>query len=206
MQGRFITLEGIDGAGKSSHIDWLRDFLAGQGKTVVVTREPGGTPLGETLRDWLLGEAMHLETETLLMFAARREHLAAVIQPALARGDWVLCDRFTDATYAYQGGGRGLDRHKLQVLEHWVQGDFQPDLTLLFDVPCAVARQRIARAGRSLDRFEQEQAQFHERVRHAYLDRAAQHPGRFRILDGERPLEAIRAELAGLLTTFCTAS
>lgn len=199
MKGKFITLEGIDGAGKSSHVDWLVAFLREQGREVVATREPGGTPLGEKLREWLLSESMHLETETLLMFAARREHLAQVIEPALARGAWVVCDRFTDATHAYQGGGRGLDRHKLGVLEQWVHGELQPDLTLLFDVPCEVARRRIALTQRHLDRFEQEQAAFHDRVRRAYLDRAAHYPQRFRIIDGERSVADIRQELARIL-------
>lgn len=199
LKGKFITLEGIDGAGKSSHVDWLVAFLREQGREVVATREPGGTPLGEKLREWLLSESMHLETETLLMFAARREHLAQVIEPALARGAWVVCDRFTDATHAYQGGGRGLDRHKLGVLEQWVHGELQPDLTLLFDVPCEVARRRIALTQRHLDRFEQEQAAFHDRVRRAYLDRAAHYPQRFRIIDGEQSVAAIRQELARIL-------
>ena len=204
MKGKFITLEGIDGAGKSSHVDWLVAFLRQQGRQVVATREPGGTPLGEKLREWLLSESMHLETEALLMFAARREHLAQVIEPALERGEWVVCDRFTDATHAYQGGGRGLDRHKLGLLEQWVHGGLQPDLTLLFDVPCEVARRRIALAHRHLDRFEQEQAAFHDRVRHAYLDRAAHHPQRFRIIDGEKSLEAIRKELEEVVSTICS--
>ncbi|MCX8145504.1 MAG: dTMP kinase [Azovibrio sp.] len=199
LKGKFITLEGIDGAGKSSHVDWLVAFLREQGREVVATREPGGTPLGEKLREWLLSESMHLETETLLMFAARREHLAQVIEPALARGAWVVCDRFTDAPHAYQGGGRGLDRHKLGVLEQWVHGELQPDLTLLFDVPCEVARRRIALTQRHLDRFEQEQAAFHDRVRRAYLDRAAHYPQRFRIIDGERSVADIRQELARIL-------
>ncbi|MDR3323435.1 MAG: dTMP kinase [Zoogloeaceae bacterium] len=199
MNGKFITLEGIDGSGKSSHVDWLADFLRARGHAVTATREPGGTPLGEKLREWLLAESMHLETETLLMFAARREHLAQVIQPARARGDWVICDRFTDATHAYQGGGRQLDRHKISQLEQWTHEDCQPDLTLLFDVPCEVARRRIALAGRHLDRFEQEQAQFHDRVRHAYLERANHHPHRFRIIDGEKTREEIRRQLEDIL-------
>jgi dTMP kinase len=138
--GKFITFEGIDGAGKSTHIAFVADLLASRGHTVLTTREPGGTPLGEKLRELLLHEKMHLETEALLMFAARREHLAQVIEPALARGEWVISDRFTDATFAYQGGGRKLDRHKLDVLEQWVHPVLQPDLTLLFDVPLDVAR------------------------------------------------------------------
>ncbi|GHU10433.1 thymidylate kinase [Betaproteobacteria bacterium] len=206
-RGKFITLEGIDGAGKSSHVTWLADFLHARGKTVLSTREPGGTPLGEKLRESLLSEAMHAETETLLMFAARREHIAQLIYPALARGDWVICDRFSDASHAYQGGGKRLDRRRLSALEQWVHGEgssqpCEPDLTLLFDVPCEVARQRIVLAGRHLDRFEQEEAQFHDRVRHAYLDRAQKFPGRFRVLDGEASLDAVRAQLEKILMDF----
>lgn len=195
MKGKFITFEGIDGAGKSSHVEWLAGHLRGRGLTVHVTREPGGTALGERLRELLLNQAMHLETETLLMFAARREHLATLIEPALARGEWVVCDRFSDATYAYQGGGRGLERNKFLQLEQWVHGHLQPDLTLLFDLPLEVARERIARAERVLDRFEQERVDFHERVRHAYLERAHAAPGRIRVIDAGQTLENVRAEL-----------
>ena len=203
MTGKFITFEGIDGAGKSSHVEWLAERLRASGKTVRVTREPGGTVLGERLRELLLNTPMHLETETLLMFAARREHLAQVIEPALERGEWVVCDRFTDATFAYQGGGRGLDRGKLLALEHWVHGARQPDLTLLFDLPLAVARQRIALASRDLDRFEQERADFHERVRRVYLDRAQSHPDRFRVIDADQTLENIRKSLEVIVSTCC---
>ncbi|HZX30990.1 MAG TPA: dTMP kinase [Rhodocyclaceae bacterium] len=203
MRGKFITFEGIDGAGKSSHVEWLAGWLREQGKTVRVTREPGGTPLGEKLRELLLSEPMHLETETLLMFAARREHLAQVIEPALERGEWVVCDRFTDATYAYQGGGRGLCRNKLQSLEHWVHDHLQPDLTLLFDLPFDVARERIAHSTRELDRFEQERADFHERVRLAYLDRAAANPRRIQVIDANHAIEEIRVTLEKILTTRC---
>lgn len=203
QHGRFITLEGVDGAGKSTHLDWLVAHLRGQGRTVVQTREPGGTPLGEKLRALLLHEPMHLETEALLMFAARREHMELVIKPALERGDWVVCDRFTDASFAYQGGGRGLRADKLARLEAWVQGDFQPDLTLLFDLPIAVAAQRMAVAARQLDRFEQEQADFHERVRSAYLARAAAHPGRIRVIDGSQSIEAIKKQLEQVITSVC---
>ncbi|MDR2365866.1 MAG: dTMP kinase [Zoogloeaceae bacterium] len=204
-RGKFVTLEGIDGAGKSSHVGWLGDFLRSRDRRVTLTREPGGTPLGEKLRACLLAEAMHPETETLLMFAARREHVAAVIAPALAQGDWVICDRFSDASFAYQGGGKGVDRRRLQILENWVHGEgasqpCEPDLTLLFDVPCEVARQRIALAGRHLDRFEQEEAQFHDRVRYAYLDRAGKHPERFRVLNGELSFAEIRAQLVHIFT------
>lgn len=203
MKGKFITFEGIDGAGKSSHVEWLAGRLRETGRTVRVTREPGGTPLGERLRELLLGQAMHLETETLLMFAARREHLAQVIEPALAAGEWVVCDRFTDATHAYQGGGRGLDRARIQILENWVHGTLQPDLTLLFDLPLEVARERIALTSRSLDRFEQEKADFHRRVRQAYLDRAAAHPGRIRVIDANRPRDEIVNVLEDIVASIC---
>lgn len=202
MRGKFITFEGIDGAGKSSHVEWLASFLRDQGKVVQVTREPGGTELGEKLRELLLHKSMHLETETLLMFAARREHLAKVIEPALASGEWVVCDRFSDATYAYQGGGRGLDRAKLQQLEQWVHGHLQPDLTLLFDLPLEVARERIALASRVLDRFEQERADFHERVRQAYLERAHSSPVRIRVIDAQQSIEKIRNLLEVIVSSI----
>ena len=192
LRGKFITFEGIDGAGKSSHIAAAAAFVRDQGRTVVATREPGGTPLGEKLRELLLHEAMHRETEALLMFAARREHLAQVIEPALQRGDWVICDRFSDATYAYQSGGRGLDRGKFAQLERWVHGHLQPDLTLLFDLPSAVAGLRIAAQARDRDRFEQERADFHERVRLAYLERAAAAPQRFAVVDADQATEVIQ--------------
>ena len=202
MRGKFITFEGIDGAGKSSHVEWLAELLRQKGMTVHVTREPGGTELGEKLRELLLNMSMDLETETLLMFAARREHLARLIEPALASGDWVICDRFSDATYAYQGGGRGLERHKLQQLEQWVHGRLQPDLTLLFDLPLDVARERIALASRVLDRFEQERADFHERVRQAYLERWHASPGRIRVIDAQGSIEQIRKSLDEIVTSL----
>ncbi|GAA5784002.1 dTMP kinase [Chitiniphilus shinanonensis] len=198
-RGRFISVEGVDGAGKSTQLAWLAQWLTARGVRLVQTREPGGTPLGERLREWLLAEPMHLETEALLMFAARREHLAAVIEPALARGDWVLCDRFTDASFAYQGGGRGLAPAKVAALEDWVQGSgaarVEPDLTLLFDVPPEVSAARLAQ-GRELDRFEREAADFHARVRDAYLARAASAPQRIRVIDGRGTPEQIQAALA----------
>jgi len=197
-RGRFITFEGIDGAGKTTHLAWFRDKLAGKlapnGHTVVVTREPGGTPLGETLREILLHQSMDLETEALLMFAARREHLAQVIEPALARGDWVLSDRFTDATFAYQGGGRGLPRDKLEALERWVQGGFQPDLTVLFDVPPDTASERRG-AARQPDRFESETDAFFTRTRAEYLRRAQEAPYRFAIVDSTQSIDEIRNRL-----------
>ena len=202
MRGKFITFEGIDGAGKSSHVGWLAELLRQRGLAVHVTREPGGTELGEKLRELLLHQSMHLETETLLMFAARREHLAELIEPALARGEWVICDRFSDATYAYQGGGRGLERHKLQQLEQWVHGHLQPDLTVLFDLPLDVARERIALTNRLLDRFEQERADFHERVRQAYLERWHSSPGRIHVIDAQGSIETIRKSLEDVLSSI----
>jgi len=200
MRGRFITFEGIDGAGKSTHIDWVAGRLR-ERATVVTTREPGGTPLGEDLRGLLLHRKMDLETEALLMFAARREHIAEVIEPALARGDWVISDRFTDATFAYQGGGRGLPRKRLEVLEQWVQGNLQPDLTLLFDVPLETAAQRLAGA-REPDKFEAESRAFFERTRAEYLRRAAEAPGRFRVIDATRSIDEIRVTLEEIISSL----
>lgn len=197
-KGKFITFEGVDGAGKSTHMTAFADVLRARGHRVISTREPGGTPLGEKLRELLLHESMHLETEALLMFAARREHLAQVIQPALDRGDWVISDRFTDATFAYQGGGRELPDYKLEVLEQWVHGALQPDLTLLFDVPLAVARERLNRS-RDPDKFEREQDAFFTRVRAAYLQRAARYPQRIRVIDSTRTMDEVERELAALV-------
>ncbi|WP_126445249.1 dTMP kinase [Sulfuricystis multivorans] len=201
-RGKFITLEGIDGAGKSTHLAWLVEFLRRRGYRVVQTREPGGTPLGEKLRGLLLAEPMHLETEALLMFAARREHLGELIWPALERGDWVVCDRFTDASFAYQGGGRGLSAEKLAQLEIWVQGGFQPDLTLLFDLPVEIAMQRMAKASRQLDRFEQEKADFHERVRAAYLARARRMPERVKVIDASQSCALIQKQLEDIFLRY----
>ena len=198
VKGKFITFEGIDGAGKSTHVETIAAYLRSLGKTVVTTREPGGTPLGERLRELLLHEPMHLETEALLMFASRREHIAKLIAPALERGDWVISDRFTDATFAYQGGGRQLDINKLDVLEQWVHAEFQPQLTLLFDVPLEVARERLDKT-RSLDKFEREQQDFFARVRNAYLQRAAQFPQRIRIIDSTRPIHEVNQQLEQLV-------
>lgn len=199
--GKLITFEGIDGAGKSTHLAFFADLMKERGQQVIVTREPGGTPLGEKLRDLLLHEKMHLETEALLMFAARREHLAQVIEPALARGDWVISDRFTDASFAYQGGGRKLAEQKLVALEQWVHPHLQPNLTLLFDVPLEVARSRLD-ATRELDKFEQEKADFFAATRDGYLRRVAQFPQRFRVIDSTRPIETIRQELRDIAATL----
>lgn len=197
-RGKFITLEGIDGAGKSTHLAYIRQLIEARGVSVIETREPGGTPLGEALRELLLTRDMHADTELMLMFAARAEHLRMRILPALERGEWVLCDRFSDASFAYQGGGRGVDRARLSALERWVQDDFQPDLTLLFDIDpeLALARREHARAA---DRFEAEALEFFTRVRAAYLDRAREFPQRFRVIDASASMEVIRAELARIV-------
>lgn len=197
--GQFITFEGIDGAGKSTQIAALVALLEARGLEVVQTREPGGTPLGERLRELVLHESMHLETEAMLMFAARREHLAARIQPALAAGQWVVSDRFSDATYAYQVGGRGLDREKFTALENWVHPGFQPDLTLLFDLPPEIAAARVAGTGNAPDRFEREQRDFFERVRTAYLERARMAPARICVIAADRPPEQIRSEIEAIV-------
>ena len=202
-RGKFITLEGMDGAGKTTHLEWLRGQLAGRGLPLTVTREPGGTPLGEALRRLLLDshDSRTPDTEALLMFAARREHIATVIEPALAAGRWVLCDRFTDATYAYQAGGSGMPWDRVAALEHWVQGQLQPDLTLYFDLSPEVGRART-RQVREPDRFEREQAAFFERVRAAYLRRATEHPQRIRIIDAARSIAEVQAELQNILSTY----
>jgi dTMP kinase len=192
--GRFVTVEGIDGAGKSTHLQTIADWLRGQGRVVHLTREPGGTPLAESLRELLLHRPMDALTESLLVFAARRDHLAQAIGPALARGEVVLCDRFTDATFAYQGGGRGFDVGVLAQLEHWVQAGRQPDLTLWFDLPPATAAARRAQA-READRFEAESVAFFERVHEAYAARAAAEPLRFVRIDSSGPPERVQAQV-----------
>ncbi len=197
-RGRFITFEGIDGAGKSTHIQFVAELIRARGQELVSSREPGGTPLGEKLREMVLHDAMHLETEALLVFASRREHIARVIEPALARGAWVISDRFTDASFAYQGGGRGLDLAKLDTLANWVHPALWPDLTILFDVPLDVARARLD-ATRQLDRFEQEKADFFLATRNEYLRRAAREPQRFRVIDSTQTIEATRAQLAEII-------
>ncbi|HEN8711243.1 MULTISPECIES: dTMP kinase [Pseudomonas] len=201
MSGLFITLEGPEGAGKSTNRDYLAARLREQGLDVVLTREPGGTPLAEKVRELLLApsdEVMAADTELLLVFAARAQHLAQVIRPALARGAVVLCDRFTDATYAYQGGGRGLSVERIAALEQFVQGELRPDLTLVFDLPVEVGLARAAARGR-LDRFEQEGQAFFEAVRQAYLQRARREPQRYDLLDAAQPLEAVQRAIDALL-------
>lgn len=194
----FITLEGVDGAGKSSHLIWLENWFKARDFTVRMTREPGGTSIGEKLRELVLHEPMHAETEAMIMFAARCEHLEQVIRPALAAGEVVISDRFTDASFAYQCGGRGLSEARLALLEQWVHGDLQPDLTLLFDLAPEIAAQRMANT-RTPDRFEREQADFHRRVRDAYLRRAEQSAQRIRVIDGSRSLDEVRQQLQTVL-------
>lgn len=198
---KFITFEGVDGAGKSTHLQWFADALRQRGIDLLVTREPGGTPLGEKLREILLNQPMHAETEALLMFAARHEHVEQVIRPALQRGTWVISDRFSDASFAYQGGGRAVPLAKLEQLEQWVHGDLQPDLTLLFDIPIEVARQRLSNNA-SLDRFEQERGDFFERVRQAYLARAAKSPQRFAVIRAEKTMTEVQQELSKIVASL----
>ena len=203
QRGLFLTLEGVDGAGKSTHVQWLVDQLTERGVQVVCTREPGGTELGEKLRALLLHQPMSLECETLLMFAARAEHLQAVIEPALSAGQWVVCDRFTDATFAYQGGGRELGVERIATLEHWVHPDLQPDCTWLFDVPLTVARERLDRT-RAQDRFEQEADAFFERTRAVYLARAQLQPARIQRIDATQTIAQIRQHLSQQLDQLVT--
>ncbi|MBF8748314.1 dTMP kinase [Pseudomonas putida] len=204
MSGLFITLEGPEGAGKSTNRDYLAARLREHGLDLVLTREPGGTPLAEQVRELLLAprdEPMAADTELLLVFAARAQHLAEVIRPALARGAVVLCDRFTDATYAYQGGGRGLSLERIATLEQFVQGDLRPDLTLVFDLPVEVGLARAAARGR-LDRFEQEGQAFFEAVRQAYLQRAQGDSQRYCLLDAAQPLQAVQRSIDALVPTI----
>ncbi|MDR1530248.1 MAG: dTMP kinase [Burkholderiales bacterium] len=199
IKPKFITFEGIDGAGKSSHIEWFGESLRARGVRVLITREPGGTRLGEIWREQMLREQMTAESQTLLMFASRSEHLAQLIRPALMRSDWVLCDRFTDATYAYQGGGYGVATDTIDMLAQWLHSDCVPDMTILFDVPLDVSRQRLMRNGRSLDRFENEEKDFMQRVRDAYLGLAARDPQRYRLVDGSQTRDTIRNTLCDFL-------
>lgn len=202
---KFITFEGVDGAGKSTHLAWFSNALRQRGVDVVVTREPGGTPLGEQLREILLNQPMSIGTEAMLMFAARLEHIEQVIKPALQAGKWVISDRFSDASFAYQGGGRGLDWDKLSQLEQWVHADLQPDLTLFFDVPVEVARQRLEKNvsnSISLDRFEQEQSDFFERVRAGYHKRVQQNPQRYAVIDAAQTLEKVQQQLEHIIATL----
>lgn len=200
-KGLFITLEGGEGAGKSTQMAYVEECLKKAGKTVRVTREPGGTALSEAIRGLLLDHrqsSMDADTELLLMFAARAQHITELIEPALEAGEWVLCDRFTDATYAYQGGGRGIDVDRIAALENWVQGALRPDLTLLLDLPIDVGMSRAGERG-ELDRFEREKQDFFERVRQTYLDMAEQHPDRYRIIDASQDIQQVQAQIGAIL-------
>lgn len=201
MRGKFITLEGIDGAGKSSHLDFIAEQVRSRGFEVLTTREPGGTQLGETIREIVLNQPMHGETEALLVFAARREHLAEVIEPSLAKGVWVISDRFTDSTFAYQCGGRGLPEGRARILEEWVHGHLQPNITFLFDAPLAVARERLEQGTPEPDKFEREQEEFFARVRAAYLKRAGEFPDRIKVVNAAQSIDEIRGELLDLMLT-----
>jgi len=208
MTGKFITIEGSEGVGKSSNIAFIENYLLDAGKDVLLTREPGGTELGEAIRNLLLdakNTAMCSDTELLLMFAARAQHLDEVIRPALAAGKWVICDRFTDATYAYQGGGRGIPEPRIAILEQWVQDGLQPDLTLLLDMPVAAGLERAGKRS-APDRFEQEKLAFFERVREAYLARAKKYTERFRVVDAEPPLAVVEAQIRDILDTVLESS
>lgn len=202
MTGRFITIEGIEGAGKSTQISYIQQYLEKHNKTVVVTREPGGTELSEKIRDLLLTpmpDAMAVDTELLLMFAGRAEHVAKVIKPALARGDWVLSDRFTDATFAYQGGGRGVSEQRIQQLLEWTLGNLKPDLTLLFDLNVELGQQRVKKRNEAIDRFEQEKIDFFQRIRDCYLQIASREPERVRVIDSSQTISAIQQQLTQIL-------
>jgi len=197
-RGLFITVEGIEGVGKTTNMEYVREALVAAGIEVVLTREPGGTELGEKIRGLLLDHRngnMVDDTELLLMFAARAQHLTEVIEPALAAGKWVLCDRFTDATYAYQGGGRGIAMGRIAELEHWVQGDLRPDATLLLDAPVEVGLARAAGRPQAADRFEREKQAFFEKVRQAYLNMAAKQSQRYHIIDASQTLEQVKIAL-----------
>lgn len=201
MTGKFITIEGGEGVGKTTNIDFIKAMLNEAGIDFIATREPGGTPLAETIRDLLLDakqQSMSDDTELLLMFAARAQHLNELIKPALESGQWVLCDRFTDATYAYQGGGRGIDNDRIAQLENWVQGELRPDVTLLLDVPVALGMERAANRSEP-DRFEQEKLAFFERVRATYLARAEADPDRYRIIDASLALEDVQDQIKDVM-------
>lgn len=203
-KGVFITVEGIEGVGKSTNLEFVRNHLITQGQKVTMTREPGGTPLGEEMRALLLDTEYSIasDTELLLMFAARAQHLAELIKPELEMGRWVVCDRFTDATYAYQGGGRGISSERIAQLERWVQGDLRPNLTLLLDAPPELGLARAASRGKAADRFEQEQIAFFDRIRNRYLAMAEQEPNRIKVIDASQSLDEVKQQLNVVLAKF----
>ncbi len=205
MNGKFITIEGIEGAGKSTQIAFIQRYLSEKGHSVSVTREPGGTELGEQIRELLLtprSQGMAIDTELLLMFAARAEHIAQIIKPALERGEWVLSDRFTDATFAYQGGGRGISQQRISAIADWTLKGLQPDLTLLFDLPVEVGQQRVLSRNAEIDRFEQEKVDFFQRIRACYLERAQQQPNRIKIIDSNNSISTIQTQLSVILNNL----
>ena len=205
MNGKFISIEGIEGAGKSTQLTFIKNYLAEQGKTIVVTREPGGTELGEQIRTLLLSPSdtpMSVNTELLLMFAARAEHVAQVIMPALERGDWVISDRFTDATFAYQGGGRGIDRQRIEQIAQWTLNGLKPDVTFLFDLPVEVGQQRVISRNEDIDRFEQEKVDFFQKIRDCYLQRAEDEPERIKVIDSTKSIADISTQLSRILETI----
>lgn len=205
--GKFITLEGGEGVGKTTNVPFIKDYLLGKNIPVVVTREPGGTMMAEKIRDLLLhsnDEVVSSHAEILLMFAARAQHLKNVIKPALVQGTWVLCDRFTDATYAYQGGGRGMSLEIISWLENFVQEDLRPDLTLLLDVPIETGMARAKSRGGQFDRFESEQLHFFSQVRNAYLQQAQKYPGRIKVIMADQPLDIVQKEIIKTLTPLYT--
>lgn len=205
MNGKFISIEGIEGAGKSTQLAFIQNYLREQGKTVVVTREPGGTELGEQIRTLLLSPSdtpMSVNTELLLMFAARAEHISQVITPALERGDWVISDRFTDATFAYQGGGRGIDRQRIEQIAQWTLNGLKPDVTFLFDLPVEVGQQRVISRNEDIDRFEQEKVDFFQKIRDCYLQRAQDEPERIKVIDSTKSIADIGTQLKCILETI----
>ena len=204
-RGKFLTVEGPDGAGKSTHLAFIERVLLDRGKSVLVTREPGGTSLGERVREILLhaeDQPLCADSELLLVFAARMQHITEVIVPALGAGQYVLCDRFTDATYAYQGGGRGIADHRIAAIEEWVQAGLHPDLTLLLDVPVETGQARMANRDGTVDRFERENLAFKSAVRQAYLKRASDHPERIKLISADRTIEEIQKDLKISLDQF----
>lgn len=208
MNGKFISIEGIEGAGKSTQLSFIREFLEQQGITVRVTREPGGTELGEQIRELLLmprDTGMSHDAELLLMFAARAEHIEQVIKPALARGEWVLCDRFVDATFAYQGGGRGIERERIEAISDWTLKGLQTDITFLFDLPVEQGQARVIKRQQEKDRFEQEKADFFQLIRDCYLARAEQEPTRIRVIDSSRDISDIQTQLKTILSEMLAA-
>lgn len=209
MNGKFISIEGIEGAGKSTQLEFIKQYLEERGKSIVITREPGGTALGEQIRELLLApreEGMAVDTELLLMFAARAEHVEQVIKPAVLRGDWVISDRFVDATFAYQGGGRGIPNDRIEQISSWTLKSLQTDMTFLFDLPVELGQQRVISRNGDIDRFEQEKADFFQKIREKYLQRSQQEPNRIKVIDASISIAEIEVQLGSELDKLLTAS